>query len=301
MPTSSPTQTLFQVAVALIPVLLFGGALVGRSNEAERRRTGQSSSASTRGPVGRRLVAAGIIAVILFATAAELVAINGTFDVSPSDFEIRFVVLALTVGTIAVGFNTGLSWLHELIPGPRERHRMYVVTVVVALGIAVGAQFVVTDTIDGASAIATLNAAEASASGSANQLQAAQAAADTAHTTLVALLGSSAFRALPQPGRAKLFSTTDEFATDLAGAAESKQSSLFTTIANSNGRHLFVLIESEHSDPTLTQRLSDALTSFITDEGALQTATLNEEQASRNEQRACRAAAPYNGCVTRTD
>jgi hypothetical protein len=298
VPTSSPTQTLFQVAVALIPVLLFGGALVGRGTEAERRRRDESSAA--RGPVGRRFVAAGIIAVILFATAAELVAINGTFDVSPSDFEIRFVVLALTVGTLAVGFNTGLSWLHQLVPGPRERHRMYVVTVVVALGIAVGAQFVVTDTIDGASAIGTLNAADASVSSSANQLQTAQAAADTAHTTLVALLGSSAFRGLPEPGRAKLFSTTNEFATDLAGAAESNRSSLFTTIANDNGRHLFLLISSEHSDPTLTQRLSDVLTSFITAEGALQAATLNEEQASRNEQRACRAAAPYNGCVTRT-
>jgi hypothetical protein len=293
----SPTQTRFQVAVALIPALLFGGALAARreGDHASRRR-GDATSTSTIRRRHEKVAAIGIVAVVVVATAAELIAINGTFDVNPSDFEIRVVVFALTLGTMAVGLSTCLSWAQQLFSRIPERHLIYTGGVILALVVALGAQFIITDAINGAVKVQTLNEVQASSDTASNAWQSANTALETARSTLAAALNDPSFRALPGAQRDMLTSTINKFTIDIEAAASSKRTDRFTATVNQETNRVFDRISAVRSDPILAQRLRDAVESFVNTEAEWQSALINLDRTSREFKRACHAAAPYSGC-----
>ena len=168
MPTApTPSQTVCQVAVALIPVRIFAGALIGRSAERSagaRRSPRAGTRTSPRDPspdwasravgtferwriaiearrwlsgrlpgwlkaiihrVTSKLIAVGIVLVILVAIVAELFAIKGTFDIRPNVFEIRWVAGSLALGTMAAGLSTCVPWAERVFAEDIWRHRLY--------------------------------------------------------------------------------------------------------------------------------------------------------------------------------
>ncbi|MDQ3647196.1 MAG: hypothetical protein M3433_01160 [Actinomycetota bacterium] len=76
-------QAFYQVAVALIPALLFGGAMVERAKPPDNFRPVHGWMASI------------LFAAVLFGISAEIAAIAALLSESPSEFQRDIVVAAL--------------------------------------------------------------------------------------------------------------------------------------------------------------------------------------------------------------
>jgi hypothetical protein len=135
----SGTKAFFQVVVALIPGLLFGGALL----ELRSDRSGNRN----------RLLAAAIVIFLALAVAAEVVAISGVIDPNVGHLAQRFVVFVVVTGTVAVAVWTALPWIKAaaasawLVGG----------AVVVLVGASIFAQVLITSSLDRSAARAAWN------------------------------------------------------------------------------------------------------------------------------------------------
>ena len=145
------SQTFYQVAIALIPALLFGGALA-------RRR-------SALGPAGR-FAGTGVAVALLAGVAAQLIAIRGAIDPSISRFETRYLVFVVVVATVGLALWTAVPWV---APPRRSSWRAagWRRWGSIALGLSVivagliGAQLAITESLDHAEArIAFVDASE---------------------------------------------------------------------------------------------------------------------------------------------
>jgi hypothetical protein len=95
---ASANQAFYQVAVALIPGLLFGGALL------EARDTREAGDAPG-------LLRFGVVLLVVLAGVAEIVSIRGAVGGSTGTLGQRVVVFVVVVGTVAIGVRTAMPWL----------------------------------------------------------------------------------------------------------------------------------------------------------------------------------------------
>jgi hypothetical protein len=133
MEGASATQSFFQLAVAAIPALLFGGALL----DSRRRGKGEGTLHD-----GERVFATTLVAIVVLAGGAELIAVRGAVDGSTSGFLLDWVAFVLCAGTLALVVNIVTPWVAELWPrtGNSERRtRAARFIVVVSGGVLVAA------------------------------------------------------------------------------------------------------------------------------------------------------------------
>ncbi len=116
MEGASATQSFFQLAVAAIPALLFGGALL----DSRRRGKGEGTLHD-----GERVFATTLVVIVVLAGGAELIAVRGAVDGSTSGFLLDWVAFVLCAGTLALVVNIVTPWVAELWPraGSTERRR----------------------------------------------------------------------------------------------------------------------------------------------------------------------------------
>ncbi|MGD1057981.1 MAG: hypothetical protein ABR992_11285 [Solirubrobacteraceae bacterium] len=124
---ASATQSFFQLAVAAIPALLFGGAVL------DSRRHGKRE-----GPLqdGERVFAKTLLAIVVLAGFAELVAVRGAVDGSIGGVFLDYVAFVLCAGTLALAVNIVLPWGTELWPriGSSDRWKTRGARLVVVVG-----------------------------------------------------------------------------------------------------------------------------------------------------------------------
>jgi hypothetical protein len=97
----SGSEAFFQVAVALVPALVFGGAM----------RKGDQRLPS-RGPA--RVVLSGLVVLAVgVSVAAEIFAIQGVIDPTVPRWKTRFVAFTIVGGTVVIAVATVWSWLGE--------------------------------------------------------------------------------------------------------------------------------------------------------------------------------------------
>jgi hypothetical protein len=325
MPTASnPSQTLCQVAVALIPVLLFAGALLGRPDGASGHpkhkasdspsqsggvleASGAASSGRLRGwakaimsRVSGKLTAIGIIVVIAVAMVAELFAIKGTFDVRPNVFEIRWVAGSLAIGTMAAGLSTCVPWAERVFKGEaKRRHLAYGAVSLAALGVAIWfSQFVALNSIDGASKIQTLNTAQSTDTSDFQAWQSFQTAVGSDRAALLSLLHGHSFETLPSRTHAPLSKSITVFAYGIDAAAAST-SSVFIKfkhrkLANTNESVVLSLSGTHHS--WYERRLERAIENLVSAENQANLALTDLHAAVVARRQACLAAARYEKC-----
>jgi hypothetical protein len=133
MEGASATQSFFQLAVAAIPALLFGGALL----DSRRRGKGEGTLHD-----GERVFATTLVVIVVLAGGAELIAVRGAVDGSTSGFLLDWVAFVLCAGTLALVVNIVTPWVAELWPrtGNSERRtRAARFIVVVSGGVLVAA------------------------------------------------------------------------------------------------------------------------------------------------------------------
>jgi len=111
---ASATQAFFQLAVAAIPALLFGGAVL------DSRRRGQRDGALQD---GERVFAGALVVIVLLAGPAELIAVRGAVDGSTGGLLLDYVAFVLCAGTLALAVNIVVPWAAALYPriGSSER------------------------------------------------------------------------------------------------------------------------------------------------------------------------------------
>jgi hypothetical protein len=97
----SGSEAFFQVAVALVPALVFGGAM---------RRGDQRLPSRGRA----RVVLSGLVVVaVAVSVAAEIFAIQGVIDPTVPRWKTRFVAFTIVGGTVVIAAATVWSWLGE--------------------------------------------------------------------------------------------------------------------------------------------------------------------------------------------
>jgi hypothetical protein len=101
----SGSEAFFQVAVALVPALVFGGAM--------RRRDQRWQSGGRARVVILILVVLGVAVSV----AAEIFAIQGVIDPTVPRWKTRFVAFTIVGGTVVIAAATVWSWLGEDIQG----------------------------------------------------------------------------------------------------------------------------------------------------------------------------------------
>jgi hypothetical protein len=172
------SQAFFQVAVALIPALLFGGAL------AERRSGADSAEPPPRSLA--ILVGVGLLAGVV----AEVVAIRGAIDPSVSRLELRYLVFVVVAGTIGIAVWTAIPWISKGAV-PRQTYarlgqrRTLVLVGLVLMAALVVAQLSITESLDRASARRALNEASREYLEANRQLNAAERTVTSARAALL--------------------------------------------------------------------------------------------------------------------
>ena len=104
---ASATQSFFQLAVAAIPALLFGGSILGARQRGKR-------DAPLRD--GERVFAVALVALVLLAGVAEIIAVRGAVDGSIGGIAIDFVAFVICAGTLALIANIVAPWVAQLRP-----------------------------------------------------------------------------------------------------------------------------------------------------------------------------------------
>jgi hypothetical protein len=124
------TQAFFQLAVAAIPALLFGGAVL---EARQRDRTGKLRD-------GERVFVGALVILVVLAAPAELIAVRGAVDDSTGGLWLDFVAFVLCAGTLALVVNVVAPWAVALFPSlrrsDRKGSRMAALLVASALGVA---------------------------------------------------------------------------------------------------------------------------------------------------------------------
>jgi len=133
----SATQAFFQLAVAAIPALLFGGAFL------ESRR---KPSLGKRG-YAERVVLISLVALVLIGAFAEVVAVRGAVDGRTAGFYLHFVAFVLCAGTVALALTVASPWAKYALPerwsqfGPFTRTLAALAAVMLCAGVGLGFQF----------------------------------------------------------------------------------------------------------------------------------------------------------------
>jgi nitrate reductase gamma subunit len=146
--TAPAAQALFQVAVVLIPALLFAGGLVRQTDDKATTWPAQAAACL-------------MVLVVIVAVVGELVAINAAFAVSPSGTSIRIVVTVLAVGTIAIGLRTARHWVDGVVSKRAATICVYLLGLAAGVLAVVGTEIVVTNTIRDAQAAQALTVLQA--------------------------------------------------------------------------------------------------------------------------------------------
>ncbi len=292
---TTPAQTLFQLAAGLIPVLLFGGALLHESRSAANGAAPAANQPQAPGN-RERWLAAAVGLLVVGAVFAELVAIDGMFDVNTRDWEIRTVTAALALGVMIIAIRTISSWAQDVLPPGRGRKLLWI-AVPVVVATAVVAQILLTDSIRGASASQRLSIAITAAQTADNQQTSADTATEAARSSLFALMMDPSFQRLPAPKRRALTSAINEFAFELDAAAVSPTATHFYRQLSEQTRAVGQLVITAVKNPLLEQRFSDAIELFANTETRRVQARLEDAVAQREAATACQAAAEFHLCT----
>jgi hypothetical protein len=130
MSGASANQAFFQLAGALIPALLFGGAIF----EARRLAKGREGSAE-------RVLLKALLALVVLAAVAEVVAIRGAIDGSIGGLSLHYVGFVVCIGTLAIALHVVTPWARSLSilksPGPGTARAV----VLLCVGLAATAAF----------------------------------------------------------------------------------------------------------------------------------------------------------------
>ena len=97
----SGSEAFFQVAVALVPALVFGGAM---------RRGDQRWQSSGR---ARVVILILVVLGVAVSVAAEIFAIQGVIDPTVPRWKTRFVAFTIVGGTVVIAAATVWSWLRH--------------------------------------------------------------------------------------------------------------------------------------------------------------------------------------------
>ena len=166
----------FQVAVGLIPVLMFGGAVAELRNRPRQRPNPR--------PFGLALtaiLAAGVI--------AEIIAIRGAIDPSVGDLGQRYLALVVTTGTVGLALWIAAPLLREATVGTRVWLGLREVVAVIGLAAVIG-QVAITESLDHASARAALESAGERVTKVGRELNQAERTESAARTQLLHLAQS---------------------------------------------------------------------------------------------------------------
>lgn len=131
------SAALYQVAIALIPALMFGGAVLEIRERSPKSRSPWFGLAFALG------LAAGVF--------AEIIAIQGAIDPSVQDWERRYLALALTTGTAGLALWIAAPTLRQATEGTRFSWGALGIGTALALS-AIGGQVAITESLDHASA-----------------------------------------------------------------------------------------------------------------------------------------------------
>jgi hypothetical protein len=165
------------VAVALIPALLFGGAVI------ELREW----PAVHQSP---RLLGLGVAGLLGAGVVAEVIAIRGTIDPAVGDLERRYLVFVLMIGTAGLAIWIAAPLLRAAIGGTRIRLGWREVGIVLAVFGIVG-QFAITDSLDQAAVRFELETASNRFERTSRELNRAEQAESAARTQLLELARST--------------------------------------------------------------------------------------------------------------
>jgi len=173
----SGNAALYQVAVALIPALLFGGAVL------ELRE---------RPPMPRnpRLLGLCVAAILGAGVVAEIIAIRGAIDPGIGDLGRRFLVLVLTAGTTGLAIWIAAPLLRTAASGTRIHLGWKEVAAVLTVAVIAG-QFAITESLDHAEKRLTLRAASEQIARTSRELNQAEQIELEARTQLLSLARST--------------------------------------------------------------------------------------------------------------
>lgn len=158
-------QSLFQLATAAIPTLLFGGAIAARQN--------------SEAIPSSRLLAGLVLLFMAVAVVGEILAIRGLIDPTADRFAPRYVAAVLVLGTIGIAAWTATPWLHDLEPPALAKHWLAQAGMAIALvATMMIAQLALTHSLNLAAAERASRLAEAN-------LQQAKARAEATHEHLL--------------------------------------------------------------------------------------------------------------------
>jgi hypothetical protein len=125
---ASATQAFFQLAVAAIPALLFGGAFL----ESTKDRQPEAHD-------GERFLLGALVVLVLLAGGAEVVAVRGAVDDTVGGFSLHYVAFVLCGGTLALALNVAAPWAKAAMPdrwARSEKWKSPVASAVVVLSCA---------------------------------------------------------------------------------------------------------------------------------------------------------------------
>jgi len=168
---------LYQVAVALIPELLFGGAVL------ELR---------VQPPIPRnpRLLGLSVTGILSAGVVAEIIAIRGSIDPGVGDISRRYLVLILTAGTTGLAIWIAAPLLRTAASDTRIHlgWREVAATLVIAV---IADQFAITESLDNAEKRLELKAASEQITRTSRELNRAEQIELTARTQLLSLARSA--------------------------------------------------------------------------------------------------------------
>lgn len=289
----SGSAAFFQVALGLIPALLFGGALLERGSDRKTRV--------------RPLEAALVLLLLVSGVVAQIIAIRGAIDpTSVSRLEQRFLVLVVTVGTLAIAGWTAGPWLNDL---PR-RSVVKDVALFSAILACVVAQLAITASLDRSAARRALDSAvedldERRATESRSRTQLASARMTVRATT-------DEISAAVRPAAVPRLRTAVAVYLDIADSAEPSDDDLrgrpseltrafrrtHDELEQAQGRLLGALdrVNAAVDEVDLMDEITDRLDEAVSDH---MVAHANRLAASRRYEEACDEAARFDLC-TRT-
>lgn len=170
------SAALYQVAVALIPALLFGGAVLELRDQ-------------PRQPGNRRMIGLGVSVILAAGVVAEIIAIRGAIDPAVGDWERRYLVLVLTAGTAGLAIWIAAPLLRAATTGTGPWLGWRAVGIVMILT-AVGGQLAITESLEHASARVALEDASKELTRASNELNDSERSESRARTQLISLARS---------------------------------------------------------------------------------------------------------------
>lgn len=204
---ASGSQSFFQVAVGLIPGLIFGGALL-------ERRGGQRRAVADLPKWLRPVVAM----FLLVGVAAQVIAIGGAIEPGVPDWQQYVVVGVVVAGTIGIAVMT--LWVLGLAPEPTSS-RLGLFVGVGIMAAAVVAVAVVSGSIDRANARLALDEATERSIRVGSELNAAEDTRRAARSDLIDLTDRERVRDLAATRRSRLGRTLQSYLYALDGISVS--------------------------------------------------------------------------------